>query len=304
MSSSGIVLIGPTTYGDFDPAPLQRLTGAGYEVRRNPTGKKLNEEELIQALKGVVGIIAGLEPISRHVLENSLLKVVSRSGVGLDNVDLAAARELGIKVFNTPDAPTVAVAEVAVGGIITLLRRVSEMDRQMHQGVWKKLSGPELAGKTLTLIGLGRIGLKVASYLKAFGVRLLAVDPARTGKLDDIPIVSLEEALPQSDIVSIHASGGVEIIGSPQFAQMKRGVYLVNTGRGGLINETALCAALEQKIVAGAWLDTFAAEPYEGPLRQFSQVLLTPHIGYSSDETRRRMEMEAAENLLKGLAEP
>src|SRR5438128_938910 len=152
MNTQGTILIGPTTYGDFDSAPLQRLISVGYEVRRNPLGKKMSEEELIQALNGVVGIIAGLEPLSRRVMQNSGLKVISRSGVGLDNVDLEAAKDLGIKVFNTPDAPTVAVAELTIGGLITLLRRVSEMDRQMHQGVWKKFSGPELAGKTLTLI--------------------------------------------------------------------------------------------------------------------------------------------------------
>lgn len=298
----GRILTGPTTYGEFDSAPLERLTAAGYEVRCNPVGKKMSEEELIQALEGVVGIIAGLEPITRRVLDQSRLKVVSRSGVGLDNVDLEAAKQLGIRVFNTPDAPTTAVAELVIGGMVTLLRRVSEMDRQMHQGVWKKLSGPELAGKTVTLAGLGRIGLKVASYLRAFGVRLLGVDPARAGEVDGIPVVSLDEALPQTDIVSLHASGGSEILGRAQFLQLKHGTYVINTGRGGLINEAALCAALDQNTVAGAWLDTFSTEPYDGPLRHYPQVLLTPHIGYSSAESRRRMEMEAAENLLRGLA--
>lgn len=302
MTSKGTVLIGPTSYGDFDPAPLDRLTGAGYEVRRNPVGKKMSEEELLRALNGVIGIVAGLEPLSRAVLTNSQLKVISRSGVGVDNVDLVAAKELRIKVFNTPDAPTVAVAELTIGGIITLLRRISEMDAQMHRGVWRKLSGPELAGKTVSIVGLGRIGLKVASYLKAFGTRLLAVDPARAGDVDGIPIISLDEALHQADIVTLHASGGTQILGPAELAKVKRGVYIANTGRGGLIDEAALCAALDQKRVAGAWLDAFATEPYEGPLRQYSQVLLTPHIGYSSDEARRRMELEAAENLLSGLA--
>jgi len=304
MSNRGIVLIAPTTFGISDPTQLQRIEQAGYEVRRNPLGRKLSESDLKQALDGVVGIIAGLEALTDKVLTQSQLKVVSRSGVGLDNVDIVAARRLGIHVFSTPNAPTTAVAELTVGAMICLLRNVSRMDQQMHAGIWQKFSGPQLRDKTVAIVGLGRIGLQVASYLKPFGVRLLGVDCAREGSIDEIPIVTLDEALGRAHIISIHASGNTAILGVREFEQAKSGLYVLNSGRGGLINETALISALDTGKVAGAWLDAFTDEPYEGPLKTYKQVLLTPHIGYSSDEARRQMEIEATDNLLNGLIAP
>jgi D-3-phosphoglycerate dehydrogenase len=301
MASKGIILIGPSTFAAFDREPVLRIERAGLVVRPNPMGRKLTSQELLPALDGVIGIVAGLEPLSSDILGRSQLKVVSRCGAGMDNVDIQAAKRLGIRVFSTPNAPTSAVAELTVGALITLMRKVPQMDQKMHQGKWEKQSGPQLGGKTVTIVGLGRIGLKVAEYLKPFGVRLLGVDPLRKGTVENIPVVSLAEALTQTDIVTIHASGSEEILGEVQLAAMKLGSYVANAGRGGLINEKALCAALETGRIAGAWLDTFAEEPYRGPLNSYPQVLLTPHIGYSSDESRRRMEMEAVDNLLAGL---
>lgn len=302
MKSKGVILIGPSTFGRLDSTPLRRIKEAGFEIRPNPVGRKLTKDELTTALCGVVGVIAGLEPLDRAVLAKSELRVISRCGVGLDNVDVLAARELGIQVFSTPNAPTAAVAELTVGVMITMLRRVPEMNQKLHGGSWEKLSGPQLAGKTVTIVGLGRIGRKVASYLRAFEVRLLAVDPLLNGVVNGITILTLDEALPQSHIISIHASGSSEILGEKEFLRMRPGSYVINTGRGGLIDELALCAALEKGIVAAAWLDTFIEEPYKGPLQSHGNVILTPHIGYSSDEARRQMEMEAVENLLGGLA--
>lgn len=302
MASGRVILIGPSTFGAFDSRPIQQVEEAGFTVRRNPVGRKMSQEELLSALDGVVGAIAGLEPYSAEVLSRSRLKVVSRCGVGMENIDLPKAREMGIKVYSTPNAPTTAVAELTVGALITLLRKVPQMDRGMHDGKWEKRSGPQLEGKTVALVGLGRIGRKVAEYLRPFGVRLLGVDPLLQGPVEGIRMVSLAQALAEGDIVSIHASGSAELLGAKEFAAMKQGVYVANAGRGGLINEAALRDALESGQVAGAWLDAFAEEPYQGPLASYPQVLLTPHVGYSSDEARRRMEMEAATNLLAGLA--
>lgn len=304
MGQPNIILIGPTTFGSGDPAPLQRIEAAGYVVRRNPVGRKMTEADLATALDGAVGLIAGLEPLTENVLDRSTLRVISRCGVGMENVDQAAARRLGIKVFSTPNAPTVAVAELTIGALICLLRRVSAMDQTMHAGGWEKLSGPQVKDKTVAVVGLGRIGLQVATYLRALGARVIGVDPMRRGEVDGIPIVSLAEALAQAHIVSLHASGSAEILGAAEFAQLRRGSYVLNTGRGGLVNETALQAALDEGKIAGAWLDAFAEEPYRGPLKNYRQVLLTPHVGYSSDEAKRQMEVEAADNLLQALAEP
>ena len=304
MGQSKVILIGPTTFGSNDPSTLQRIESAGYVVRRNPVGRKMTEADLSMALDGVVGLIAGLEPLTEAILIRSTLRVISRCGVGVENVDHAAAKRLGIKVFSTPNAPTVAVAELTIGALICLLRRIAQMDRVMHDGGWEKLSGPQVRDKTIAVVGLGRIGLQVSSYLRALGARVIGVDPVRRGDVDGIPIVPLAEALSRADVVSLHASGSAEILGAQEFRQLRHGAYVLNTGRGGLVNETALRLALDEGRVAGAWLDAFAEEPYKGPLKNYRQVLLTPHVGYSSDESRRQMEVEAADNLLAGLADP
>jgi len=300
----GIVLITPTTFGVSNDTPIRKIEEAGYEVRRNPVGRKMSEADLDVALEDVVGIISGLEALTEGVLARSQLKVVSRNGVGLDNVDLEAAKRLRIRVFSTPNAPTVAVAELTIGVMICMLRRISFMDGQMHAGVWEKLSGPQLTGKTVAIVGLGRIGLQVASYLKAFGVHILGVDPAKQGFLEGIQLVSLDEALDRSDIISLHASGSTEILGKPQLDRSKVGIYLINAGRGGLINEAALQNAMDSGKIAGAWLDAFTEEPYDGPLKTYRQIVLTPHIAYSSNEARKQMEIEATDNLLSGLKTP
>lgn len=301
MKHKNIILIGPTTFGALDASPLQRLEKAGYEIRRNPVGRKMSEDELRQALKGVVGIIAGLEPLNANVLSGSSLKVISRCGVGLESVDVAASQRLGIRVFSTPNAPTTAVAELTIGAILCMLRKISQMSQIMHAGGWEKMSGPQLRDKTVSVVGLGRIGQQVAAYLKVFGVRILGVDPFLHNHIDGIELMTLVDALPESHIISLHASGSTEILGRSEFERMQNGVYVANTGRGGLINESALQIALDSGKVAGAWLDAFSEEPYHGPLKDYRQVLLTPHVGYSSDEARRQMESEAVENLLSGL---
>jgi len=299
----GKVLIGPSTFGAADRAPLDRLQQAGAEVVPNPYGRKLSTDELRALLPGVVGLIAGLESLTREVLARSSLKVISRCGVGLSNVDLKAAEDLGITVRSTPDAPTAAVAELTIGALISLMRGLPQMDRDLHEGRWSKQVGVQLESKTVLLIGFGRIGRKVASLLKPFNVRLLAVDAALVGTVEGVPVLPLVKALPQADVISLHASGETEIIGEREFDLLKPGVFLLNAGRGGLVNESVLCQALEKGRVAGAWLDTFSREPYEGPLIRAPHVILTPHIGSSSIECRRRMEMEAVENLLAALAE-
>ena len=295
------VLIGPSTFCDHDKAPLDLLSDSGFEVISNPHKRKLTKEETIALLSGnVAGLIAGLEPLDKDVLTKTKLKVISRCGSGMSNVDLATAKALGIKVYSTPDAPVNAVAELTVGSILSLLRASSFMDKELHEGRWSKKIGRELAGKTVAIVGFGRIGRRVALLLKNFGVKLIAVDPALTGIVEGVKIVTLAAAVKEADILSLHTNGDKELIGEKEFAQMKDGVVLLNAARGGLINEAALIKALESKKIAGAGLDTFSTEPYNGPLLKYSQVLLTPHIGSYTLECRKSMDMEAAQNLIKG----
>jgi len=296
------VLIGPSTFAVNDKRPLEYLLKEGAEIVANPYKRKLTKEEVVGLLSSDVnGLIAGLEPLDRDVLKHSKLKVVSRSGAGMSNVDLAAAEEFHIKVYNTPDAPTVAVAEITVAAMLDLCRSISGMNGKMHSGKWDKSIGIQLSGKTVLIIGFGRIGRKVASFLKPFGVKLLVCDPHVSEVGEDIDLLRLEDALPKADIITIHSSDDSEIIGEKEFALIKPGVFILNSARGAAINEPSLINALNAGIVRGVWMDTFIEEPYSGKLIEYPQVLLTPHIGSYTSECRSIMEMQAALNLIKGL---
>lgn len=295
------VLIGPSTFAELDETPLRVLRGAGFEVIPNPFCRKLTKEELLDLLPGVSGLIAGLETLDREVLEKSELKVISRCGSGLSNIDLGAAEELGIVVKSTPQAPVTAVAELTIGCLIALLRQVPRMDRALHRREWQKIVGRQLKGMKVAVIGFGQIGQKVGEMLSALGAHVLAVDPGFTGQKDDIPVIGLDEALPQADVVSIHCSGEGCLLGEREFSLMKQGAYILNAARGGLIDEQALKQALDSGKAAGAWLDTFSEEPYQGILCDYDQVILTPHIGSYTLECRKEMETEAVENLIAAL---
>jgi D-3-phosphoglycerate dehydrogenase len=295
------ILLGPSSFGELDPTPLTTLREGGCEVIENPVGRRLTKAELQGLLPGVDGLIAGLEPVDREVLENSQLRVISRCGSGISNVDVEAARELGIAFYYTPHGPTEAVAELTLGMILTLLRDVIRMDRAMHARTWQKRIGFQLAGKTVLIVGYGRIGRRLGQLLKPFDVRILVVDPAIKVGPEEVTMATLPEALPKADIISLHPSGETCILGEYEFQLFKSGVILLNGARGGLIDELQLRRALDAGTVRGAWLDCFDEEPYDGPLSEDPRVILTPHIGSYTLEGRLGMEMAAVENLLRGL---
>jgi D-3-phosphoglycerate dehydrogenase len=296
------VLLGPSTFAALDRKPLDLLIENGCVVIDNPFKRKLEKDELITLLdRDVAGLIAGLEPLDREVLEKSKLKVISRCGSGMSNVDLTAAAALGIKVFSTPFGPTNSVAELTLACLLALLRELPQMDMSMHSKKWDKRIGFELCGKKVAIIGYGRIGQRVGELLAAFGATVIAVDPAYDDSHQNILKMELHEALKAADAITIHSSGEALLLGDKEFAIMKQGVYLLNAARGALIDENTLVKNLENGKIAGAWLDTYENEPYSGPLCNFKQLILTPHIGSYTIECRRQMEMEASENLLKGL---
>lgn len=306
MEKKKRIVIGPSSFGDSDPSVMERLALEGLEAIKNPFGRKLTKAELIQILPGASGIIAGLETLDREVLEQSELKVISRCGAGIDNVDVKAANELGIRLYSTPDAPTIAVAELAIGALFSLLRFIPQMNKDLHGGGWKKRTGRQLNGKTVAIIGFGRIGRHMAKLLQAFTVKVMAVDPninTVDSSSERVEFVTLRKALSSADIVMLHAKGDAEILGEKEFKLMKKGVFLLNCARGSLINESALIKAIEDGQIAGVWLDTFKEEPYKGPLIKYEGVLLTPHAGSYSYECRNRMESEAVDNLIRGFKE-
>jgi len=293
------VLVAPSTFGAQDWAPLKHLRDKGFEIIENSYKRRLTKDELVKLLAGgATGLIAGLETIDREVLEKTNLKVISRCGAGISNIDLEAAEKLNIKICYTPFGPTIAVAELTIAAMLSLLRLVHTMNSDLHQGKWSKIIGNQLEAKTVTIIGFGRIGRKVASLLKPFNVRIIAVDCNLGEKVEGIEICRLEDALKEADIVTIHVSGNNQIIGPAEFKLMKKGVFLLNAARGGVIDEDSLIHALESGKIKGAWLDTFTNEPYSGRLRKYPQVLLTPHVGSYTLEGRKNMEMDAVNNLI------
>jgi D-3-phosphoglycerate dehydrogenase len=297
------VLITTSSFGDKG---IGQITARGLTVVSNPRGRKLTAAEVSELIDvhRPVGMIAGVEPLTRSVLANADgLRVISRCGIGLDSVDLDAAKDFGIVVTNTPDAPTIPVAELALGMILALLRGIHISDAGIRRGAWERPMGSLLHGKTVGIVGCGRIGARLAQLLQPFGCQVLGCDPVATSA-PWYELVGLERLLADADIVSLHLPYTEEthhFIGAHQLRAMKRGAVIVNAARGGLVDEAALCEALQSGHLAGAALDCFETEPYLGPLRDLPNVVLTGHIGSYAKEARALMEAQAVENLLREL---
>ena len=300
------VLITTTTFAKYSEEPLRILKEKGIEYKLNPFGRKLTEEELMKLLDEdrYLGIIAGTEPITSKVMKaNPSLKIISRVGVGLENVDLKAAKELGIKVFNTPEGVTEAVAELTVGLILNSLRGLNLCDRNIREGIWKKRMGNLFKGKTLGIIGFGRIGQKVAEISRCFDANVIFYDIAKI-ESDFARQVSLDYLLENSDIISVHISGKNEVLSGNELSKTKDGVILINTSRGEAIDEDKLYEMLTAGKIAYAGLDVFESEPYKGKLAELDNVILTPHIGSYALEARMLMELAAVKNLVDGIECP
>jgi len=299
------ITINTTSFGELDTEPLDILKKRGIDITLNPYGRKLEKKEIIELCRGSVGVVAGTEKMDVDVMKVLPdLKVISRCGVGMDNVDLNAAGKLGIKVFNTPDAPTTAVAELTIALMLDCLRGISRSDRIIRSGRWTKTMGRLLEGKVVGVIGYGRIGRAVSRLCQAFGAKVLACDIAVVSDPAGASVVSFDEVISGSDIVTLHAP--VErakgyLINSGNISMMKKDSYLINTSRGELVDENAIYDALKVGMIAGVAMDVFEKEPYTGKMRELDNVVLTTHVGSYAKESRVLMEKEAVENLLKGL---
>lgn len=282
------------------------LVKAGYEVQLNPHKKKMSEEQISDLMDDkVVAMIAGTEPLTEAVMQKAPeLKLIVRCGIGMDNVDHLAAEKLGIKVYNTPDAPTRSVAELTLGHILSLLRRVAESDRMIREGKWQSLMGSLLYGQTVGVIGFGRIGKMVSQLLIAFGAKVLVYDVFQQRGFDGVEIVSKEKIFAESDVITLHLPYTKEshhLIDENALAQMKPGVLIVNVSRGGLVDDEALYAAIINNRIAGAALDCFEREPYKGPLVNCEKVQLTSHMGSYASQSRVKQEQDSSEVLMREL---
>lgn len=300
------LVISTSSFDVDNNPPLQRLLKAGMQIVSNSHGRKLTEEEISGLLgSDTVGMIAGIEPLTENVFASaSSLRVVARCGAGLDSVDLAAAQRRNIAVSNTPEAPSQAVAELTLGLMLAALRRICQTDRQLRAGEWPRMQGQLLAAQVVGIVGLGHIGRRVARLCQAFGAEVVAHDPYITQSADGITLLPLEKLLAQANVISLHlpyGSGTHHLLNAAAFARMQPGAIVINAARGGLIDEAALGEALASGKLAMAALDVFEQEPYCGPLLKCDNIILTSHVGSLARESRQRMEIEAAENLLQGL---
>ena len=294
----------------LDAAAVARLRAAGYEVIER-TGVK--GADLVDALKTCDGIIVrGATKVTGEVLRGvPSLRAVVRAGTGLDNVDVAVARELGVTVANTPAANAISVAELVFGLVLALERHLVAAASDLRRGHWEKTkyAGRELAGRTMGLLGFGRIGREVALRARAFGMDVIACDPVLPqwpAGYEWVPPVTRDELLAGADVLSLHVPLTPEsrgAIGARELSLMRRDAVLVNCARGGVVDEAALLAALGAGALRGAALDVFEHEPPgEHPLLALPNVIATPHLGASTSEAQRRAGLEAAEIMIRTLA--
>jgi len=304
-------LITTVPFGDKNRQPLELLENAGIEYLINPLNKKLTEDELAEMVIDFDVIIAGTEQITAKVMDRaSNLKHISRVGIGLDSVDLLAAEERGIKVSYTPDAPAPAVAELTIGMMLALLRSVHVSNSQMHAGQWHRFFGRRLSNVTIGIIGVGRIGKGVIRHLQGFGnPKILVNDIEPDLQLaDEYELVwsSKEQIYQEADIISLHLplTGKTKnLIRTEQLRMMKEDAIILNTARGGIINEDELHDVLQTGHLNGAAIDVFDFEPYTGKLRDIERCLLTAHMGSMSIDCRTRMEIEATEEAVRFLTD-
>ncbi|HLV81961.1 MAG TPA: phosphoglycerate dehydrogenase [Chthonomonadaceae bacterium] len=296
-------------------AAVATLEAAGCEAVHPPKYGPIPENELIDILQGCDAVVAASDPYTAAVFAACpQLQIVSRCGIGIDSVDLEAATRAGVVVTNTPGAMADGVADYTFGLMLALARKIPAADALMRSGAWGELPGVLVVGKTLGLIGFGRIAQGVARRAGGFAMRLLVCDPplAEAGfageGLPPFTFVGMEELLPQSDFVSVHAPATPEtrhLLNAARFAQMKPSAYLINTARGALVDPVALLSALEQGQIAGAAIDVYEQEPLpaDSPLRSAPRCLLSPHNAFNAAESVEAMSLQSAENaltLLKG----
>jgi len=281
------ILITSTSFGKLNPAPLELLASKDYIITTNDLGHPLAGDDLVERLENCQGVIAGVDYFTREVIEQ--LK----------------GKEAGIVVTNTPEANSDSVADLAVGLMLAAARRIPEADRYVKGGEWQRVFGVSLAEKTVGLLGLGRIGARVAKRVQGFGCRVLVCDPyVKPEYVQEIGAekVELDELFEQSDFLSLHSpvtDETREMINAARLAQMKSSAILVNTARGELIDQPALIEALKNEEIFAAGLDAYAEEPCDPALfAGINNVVLTPHAGAHTSEALDKMAFGASENLI------
>ncbi|MFP3088886.1 phosphoglycerate dehydrogenase [Treponema sp. TIM-1] len=305
------VLVTATSLNPVHPNPaLEQLNRFADRVVFNPHGRPLTEDELIPLLEGCEGYIAGLDFITKKVIEQSpSLRVISRYGAGVDRLDLEAARAKGILVCNTPGVNAQAVADLTIALILSVARRIPFLDRNTRQGRWPRSTGVELYGKTMGILGLGAIGKAVAKRAAGFAMHIMAYDPYMDeayAKAQGIVAADFDTLVTRVDFLCLHLPLTAEtrhIISGEVMKRMKPGVIMVNTARGGLIDEQAAYELLQSGHLGGLGIDVYEEEPpKESPLFTLDNVVLTPHTASHTREATAAMASLSVQNLIDVLS--
>ena len=288
-----------------DPKALKIIEDAGIEVVNQPD---ITPEDLLVAIPEFpCMVVRSRTKVTKEVIDAGLnLKAIVRAGVGLDNIDVSYAKEKGVQVLNTPSASTQSVAELTIAYLMALARNLPQMTASMKEGKWEKKAflGSEVAGKTLGLIGSGRIGKAVGDRAAALGMTVIAFDPY-VSEIPGITLKELDQLLAEADYISLHVPHTDEthhILNAEAFNKMEDGVRIINCGRGGTIDEDALYQAIQDGKVAGAALDVYEQEPLsDSKLYALEQVIGSPHVGAGTSEAKARVGQVAAEKVIEAL---
>lgn len=301
------ILVTPMVYQDGRGPWRDVLDRAGFELVFPPSDAvAMDAHTLIKHLQGIDGVLASVEHYTRHVLEDSKLRAIARVGVGYDSIDIAAATERGVAVAITPGTNQHSVAEQAIAFITSIFRDLAARDHEVRRGVWRRNPVRRLAGNTLGLVGFGRIGKAITPRALGLGLKVMAYDPFpdhEFARQHGVRLASLDELLTSSDIVSLHlpcTAETTDIINAATLSRMKRGAVLINTARGGLVDEDALLAALTSGQLSAAGLDVLKVEPplHDHPLLQLANVTFAPHMGGLDQESLDAMGVLAAQCLV------
>jgi len=307
--SKTIIQVTTHPFGACGEEPRRVLEKQDWEVRYNPYQRRLKQNEVPDLVCDAHGIVAGTEQYPRDLIESACnLKVISRVGVGLDGIDFDACRDRGIIVTYTPEAPADAVAELTVAQIISLLRKTHDSDKSVREGMWNRYLGFLVSEVKIGVLGVGRIGKRIVKLLQPFRPNLYGCDlepDLEFGEKYNLHWVTKKELFQTCNLVTIHVplnQNNYHLVSYPELQSMPRDSYLVNLARGKIVDEKPLVEALTWKHLAGAAIDVFEEEPYEGPLSRFDNVILTAHMGASAHRSRFLMELGAAEDCVRVLS--
>jgi len=301
------VLITTIPFGDPEPMPLKMLKKAGIDYTINPFNRKITEDDLKEIISDYDGLIAGTETISKEVIDLATkLKIIARVGVGTDGVNLNYAKHKGIKVTYTPDAPGPAIAELTIGFMYSLLRSTHTANLQIRDGKWNRSIGRSFSDMTIGVVGAGRVGSKVIDLVNKIGCKkLLVSDLYHNETLREhygFEWSKKEVLFKEADIITFHVpltADAKGMVKKDELLSMKKDVLLINTARGGIIDESDLYDVMQSGHIGAVAIDVFEKEPYSGSLVNIDRCLLTPHIGSASRECRSKMEQESVEEIIR-----